>query len=288
MKTFKFAAALAAGLCLTAAAPAGAQTAPAAAPAPTAAEWRVVAPENLLVIDTSKGRVLVELEPRMAPNHVARIRELADRGFYDGLKFHRVIPDFMAQTGDPQGTGEGGSDLPNLEPEFDFRRGRGSGFQMLTTNGTAQTGVMGSMVVVTQPDAQMFVTADMKTAAHGLFCAGTLGMARASAPNSANSQFFLMTGRNEGLDGQYTPFGRVLQGLDVVRALKPGDRDQDGAVADPDVMTRVRTAAAMPEGQRPTARVVDSASASFKARVDAARANGASDACVLQPAVEIG
>lgn len=282
MTTFKFAAA-AAGLCLLAAVPAGAQT----SPAPTAAEWRTVAPENLLVIDTSKGRVLVELEPRMAPNHVARIRELADRGFYDGLKFHRVIPDFMAQTGDPQGTGEGGSDLPNIEPEFDFRRGRGSGFQMVSNQGATQTGVMGSMVVTTQPDAQMYVTADMKTAAHGLFCAGTVGMARSSALNSANSQFFLMTGRNEGLDGQYTPFGRILQGLDVVRALKAGDRAQDGAVTDPDVMTRVRTAAALPQGERPTARVVDSASAAFKARVEAARAGGATDACLLQPAVEV-
>ncbi len=282
MTTFKFAAA-AAALSLLAAVPAGAQT----APAPTAAEWRTVAPENLLVIDTSKGRVLVELEPRMAPNHVARIRELADRGFYDGLKFHRVIPDFMAQTGDPLGTGEGGSDLPNIEPEFDFRRGRGSGFQMVSSQGATQTGVMGSMVVTTQPDAQMYVTADMKTAAHGLFCAGTVGMARSSAPNSANSQFFLMTGRNEGLDGQYTPFGRVLQGLDAVRALKAGDRAQDGAVADPDVMTRVRTAAALPQGERPIARVVDSASAAFKARIEAARAGGAIDACLLQPAVEI-
>lgn len=282
MTTFKFAAA-AAALSLLAAVPAGAQT----APAPTAAEWRTVAPENLLVIDTSKGRVLVELEPRMAPNHVARIRELADRGFYDGLKFHRVIPDFMAQTGDPLGTGEGGSDLPNIEPEFDFRRGRGSGFQMVSSQGATQTGVMGSMVVTTQPDAQMYVTADMKTAAHGLFCAGTVGMARSSAPNSANSQFFLMTGRNEGLDGQYTPFGRVLQGLDAVRALKAGDRAQDGAVADPDVMTRVRTAAALPQGERPIARVVDSASPAFKARIEAARAGGAIDACLLQPAVEI-
>ena len=252
------------------------------------ADWREVAPENLMVIDTSKGQVLVELEPRMAPRHVERIRTLTERGFYDGLKFHRVIPNFMAQTGDPQGTGAGGSDLPDVPGEFSFRRGRDSGFAPVENAGEGLVGIMGTMPIATQPDAQMFVTADMKTAAHGLFCAGTLGMARSSAPNSANSQFFLMTGRNEGLDGQYTPFGRVLQGLDVVRALKAGDRAQDGAVTDPDVMTRVRTAAAMPEGQRPTARVVDSASASFRARVEAARANGASDACVLQPAVEIG
>lgn len=281
----KLIAAALAGLCLTVAVPAGAQNSE--APAPTAADWRVVSPENLLVIDTSKGRVLVELEPRMAPAHVERIRTLANQGFYDGLKFHRVIPDFMAQTGDPQGTGQGGSELPDLEPEFTFRRGRGSGFQPVSSLGSAQTGVMGSMPITTQPDAQMFVTADMKTAAAGLFCAGVAGMARSNAPNSANSQFFLMSGRNEGLDNLYTPFGRVLQGLDVVRALKAGDRQQDGAVADPDVMTRVRTASALAEGERPTARVVDSASPAFAARVAAAKAQGAVNVCVLQPAVEV-
>lgn len=283
----KVIAAALAGLCLAAAVPASAQNGATSAPAPTAADWRVVAPDNLLVIDTSKGRVLVELEPRMAPAHIERIRTLANQGFYDGLKFHRVIPDFMAQTGDPKGTGEGGSDLPDLEPEFTFRRGRGSGFQPVSSLGSAQTGVMGSMPITTQPDAQMFVTADMKTAAAGLFCAGVAGMARSSAPNSANSQFFLMTGRNEGLDNIYTPFGRVLQGLDVVRALKPGDRQQDGAVTDPDVMTRVRTASALPEGERPTVRVVDSASPAFAARVAAAKAHGATDVCVLQPTVEV-
>ena len=83
---------------LTAAGAASAQT-------PAASDWRTIAPENLLVIDTTKGRVLVELEPRIAPNHITRIRTLADQGFYDGIVFHRVIAGFMAQTGDPTGTG---------------------------------------------------------------------------------------------------------------------------------------------------------------------------------------
>ena len=87
-----------------------------------ATDWRTVAPENLWVIDTTKGRILVELAPRAAPNHVARIIALTERGFYDGLKFHRVIPNFMAQTGDPEGTGAGGSDLPDVKGEFEFRR----------------------------------------------------------------------------------------------------------------------------------------------------------------------
>ncbi|RZJ44048.1 MAG: peptidylprolyl isomerase, partial [Brevundimonas sp.] len=96
--------------------------APAQAQAAAAsADWRTVAPENLLVIETAKGRILVELSPQAAPQHVARIRTLAARGFYDGLKFHRVIANFMAQTGDPLGTGLGGSDLPDVPGEFSFR-----------------------------------------------------------------------------------------------------------------------------------------------------------------------
>ena len=90
--------------------------APASTPLPPAdaADWRTVSPDNLLVIDTTKGRVLVELEPRVAPQSVERIRTLTERGFYNGLKFHRVIAGFMAQTGDPLGTGAGSSDLPNV------------------------------------------------------------------------------------------------------------------------------------------------------------------------------
>ena len=75
-------------------------------------------PENTLLIETTKGRVVIEMRPDLAPNHVARIKDLAGAGFYDGVVFHRVIPGFMAQTGDPTGTGSGGSDLPNLKAEF--------------------------------------------------------------------------------------------------------------------------------------------------------------------------
>jgi peptidylprolyl isomerase len=253
------------------------------------AEWRTVSPENLWVIDTSKGRVLVELEPRAAPNHIERIRTLTNRGFYDGLKFHRVIPNFMAQTGDPEGTGAGGSDLPDIKGEFNFRRGRDSGFVAVENSGPGLRGIMGSLPITTQPDAQMFVTADLKVGASGLFCPGVAGMARAGSPDSANSQFFLMTGQNDNLNGGYTTFGRVLQGLDVVKALKAGDDAQDGKVADPDVMTKVQLASALPEGQRPTVRVAVPGSPAFNAAVEAARtARGAQfGICDVQPVVEV-
>lgn len=261
----------------------------AAAQAPAAADWRTIAPENLLVIDTAKGRILVELSPLAAPNHVERVRTLADRGFYDGLKFHRVIPNFMAQTGDPQGTGEGGSDLPDLKGEFTFRRGRDAGFMPVPNAGAGLVGLVGTLPVQTQPDAQMMITADFKVDAHGLFCPGVFGMARSSSPDSANSQFYLMTGRNDGLNGIYTAFGRIVSGLDVVRALKPGAESQDGAVADPDVMTRVRMASAMPAGEAPVVRVQDVRGAAFAQTLAQARAakGSAFNICDVQPAAEV-
>ena len=262
---------------------------PAAAQTSAAAEWRTVAPENLLVLDTVKGRVLVELEPRMAPLSVERVRTLADRGFYDGLKFHRVLPGFMAQTGDPLGTGAGGSDLPDMPGEFQFRRGRDAGFLGVATTAQGQLGLVGSMPVFTQPDAQMMVTSDFKAAAQGLFCPGVAGMARAQDPNSANSQFFLMTGANDNLNGLYTAFGRVVAGLDVVKALKAGDDAANGTVVDPDVVTRARTAAALPEAQRPTVRVMTTANPAFAAAVEQKRTElGARfTVCDVQPAVEV-
>ena len=252
-------------------------------------DWRTVAPENLLVIDTAKGRILVELEPRMAPRSVERVRTLADQGFYDGLKFHRVIVGFMAQTGDPQGTGEGGSDLPDMEGEFQFRRGRDLGFVNLVTAATGQLGVAGSMPVFTQPDAQMMVTADFKTAGQALFCPGVAGMARNQDPNSANSQFFLMTGANDSLNGLYTPFGRVVAGLDVVRALKAGPEGANGRVDDADLMTSVRTAAALPELQRPGVRVLNPASPAFAALVEQVRAERGArfSVCDVQPTAQV-
>jgi peptidylprolyl isomerase len=278
---------LAAALSVLAPVAAISQTAPAAA----ASDWRIIAPENLLVIDTSKGRILVELEPRATPRHAERIRTLADQGFYDGLKFHRVITGFMAQTGDPLGTGQGGSELPDIAGEFSFRRGRDA--QFAPVEGGAPNnlvGMVGSLPVVTQPDAQMMVTADFKVDASGLFCTGVAGMARSQSPDSANSQFFLMSGSNALLNGKYTAFGHVVSGLEVVGLLKAGPESADGAVTDnPDTMTRVRTAAALPEGERPTVRVLDTRSAAFRAHVEEVRAaRGAQfTVCDVQPVAEV-
>lgn len=258
MKFAMTAAALALAAVTASATTASAQTA-----APTGADWRAPDPNNVIVVETNKGRIIAELNPQAAPNHVERVRSLVRSGFYDGLTFFRVISDFMAQTGDPQNTGMGGSDQPNLTAEFTFRRGAdlplGGGFKV----GSNEQGWVEALPVTSQNSALAVMTADRKVATWGNFCPGVLGMARAGDPNSANSQFFFMRQANASLDKTYTAFGRVLQGLDVVRAIKTGE-----PVPDPqDKMLSVKLLADLPADKRPTVRVMDTRSAAFKALV---------------------
>ena len=157
-----------------------------------AQETTVADPENTLYLELTYGRVVIQLRPDLAPNHVARIKELARDGFYDGHKFHRVIDGFMAQTGDPTGTGMGGSDKPDLAAEF--------------TN---------------EP-----------------FVRGTLGMARSQNPNSANSQFFITFGDASWLNGEYTVWGQVVDGMEHVDQIVRGEPP-----ANPDTIQSMRVAA---------------------------------------------
>ena len=148
--------------------------------------------DNTLYMELEDGRVVIELRPDLAPKHVARIKELAREGFYDGIVFHRVIPGFMAQTGDPTGTGRGGSDKPDLPAEFS-----------------------------NEP-----------------FVRGTLGMARTSDPNSANSQFFINYAETPHLNGQYTVWGQVVEGMENIDKIKRGE-----PVQDPDKIVSMKVAA---------------------------------------------
>jgi peptidylprolyl isomerase len=154
--------------------------------------------QNTVYLDTQYGRVTIKLRPDLAPKHVAQIKALVKKGFYDGIVFHRVIDGFMAQTGDPTGTGTGGSDLPDLPAEF---------------TGKAK------------------------------FVRGTVGMARSSDPNSANSQFFIMFGPAPPLDGQYTIFGEVVSGMEAVDKIKKGSEANNGTVDGPDKIIKMRLAA---------------------------------------------
>jgi peptidylprolyl isomerase len=148
--------------------------------------------ENAIVIDTSKGRIVVKLRPDLAPHHVQRMKQLARDGFYNNVPFHRVIEGFMAQTGDGQNfNGTGGSKYPDLAAEFTptpFKR-------------------------------------------------GIVGMARTSAPDTANSQFFIMYADGAPLNGKYTVVGEVVSGMDVLDRIKRGE-----PVVDPDKMLKVQVA----------------------------------------------
>ena len=154
-------------------------------------------PQNTILLDTKDGRVTIRLRPDLAPKHVEQIKALTKRGFYDGVVFHRVIDGFMAQTGDPTGTGTGGSDLPNIPAEF------------------------------TQEP----------------FKRGSVGMARSSSPNSANSQFFICYEGCGSLTGQYTLFGEVVAGMDVVDKIKKGNQGNNGQVSGPDKIVKMQLAA---------------------------------------------
>lgn len=256
---------------------------------PAVSEWRAVAPENLLVIDTTKGRILVELAPVAAPKHVERIRLLASRGFYDGIVWHRVIDWFMAQTGDPLGTGDGQSPYPDLTAEFTFRRDGTMPFVPVARPMGSEVGFINSLPVQTQPDAAMAQTGDGKVHGWGLYCPGVAGMARGEANDSANSQFFLMRQAYPALEKRYTVWGMVVSGLDVVRAIKVGDGDNGAVTADPDRMIRVRVASDLPEAERPVVRVLDTRSPTFATLVEASRrARGADfSACDVSLPVQV-
>ncbi|MGO1076773.1 peptidylprolyl isomerase [Inquilinus sp. CA228] len=147
--------------------------------------------ENTLYLDLTYGRVVIELRPDLAPKHVARIKELVRQGFYDGIIFHRVIEGFMAQTGDPDGTGMGGSGQ-KIDAEF----------------------------------------------SQAPFKRGTLGMARSQSPNSADSQFFIMFAEGSFLNGQYTVWGQVVEGMEFVDKIKRGEPP-----ANPDTIVKLQVAA---------------------------------------------
>ena len=154
-------------------------------------------PENTIYMDLTSGRVVIQLFPDLAPKSVERIKTLARQGFYDNTPFHRVIEGFMAQGGDPTGTGTGGSKLPDLPAEFTNKR-------------------------------------------H--FLRGTCGMARTADPNSGNSQFYIMFAPAPHLDGQYTIWGQVVEGMDLVDKLKRG-AGGIGTVQNPDRIVHMHVAA---------------------------------------------
>lgn len=160
-------------------------------------------PENTLTIELKDGNVVIELYPDVAPKHVERIKKLVNQGKYDGVVFHRVIDGFMAQTGDVE-----------FGNKKDFNSGR--------------VGTGGSDL----PDLKE----EFNDKKH---VRGTCSMARSSSPNSANSQFFICFEEASFLDGQYTVWGQVIEGMDHVDKIKKGSSSNNGSVSDPDHMVKL-------------------------------------------------
>ncbi len=251
---------------------------------PPASDWREIDPENLVLMKTTKGPIIIELAQDIAPNHAKRIRDLARSKFYDGISFHRVIDGFMAQGGDPKGDGTGDSTLPDLVQEFVFRRGVTSPYVKAQDKTSHSIGWIGSFPITTQADLWMARTIDGKVAAFVNHCPSITSMARSGNPNSGNSQFFLMREKTPDLDAKYSVWGRALTGLDVIRSLKTGE-----PVIDPDKMTEVRVFSDLEANQRPRVFVEKPESSRFQAKAQAAiAAKGAAFSnCDLMPDAQV-
>ena len=232
-------------------------TPPPAVPADAApAEvWKPADPANTLVIDTTKGRVIVELRPDIAPMSVARIKALAKRGYYDNSLWYRVLKGFVAQGGD-KGDKQYRSDLPNLKGEFTFKKTPAMPYGAIGSTPGGEVGFVGALpVMIETPPAGQEAEPPR---GYAYFCAGVASMPHGANPNSANSQLFLLRGHATNLEKTFTALGRVISGQEVVDALNNGEPPPN-----PDKMTKVRILADIPAAQRPKVKVMDTASPGF-------------------------
>jgi len=219
--------------------------------------WRAVDPANLLVFETTKGRVLVETFPEMAPKHFAQFTKIIRAGDLDATTFHRVIDDFMAQGGDVWAKKGADPGWPGIPGEFTIRRDVAA-MPLDAVIGPKDTGKMGYLKgfpMLTQPSFFAEMSADGFVGTSIPHCRGVLSTARTDDPNSADTQFFLMREHSPHLDKTYTSWGRVIDGQSVVKALKKG-APGSGSVTDPDLLTSVKIAADIPEAKRPKAWVL--------------------------------
>jgi peptidylprolyl isomerase len=252
-------------------------------PAPLT-EWRALDAENTLVLDTDKGRIVIELRPQFAPLAVARIKRLARTGVYDGLLFHRVIDGFIAQTGNPNNLDGGRSLEPDLPDEFTFRLGAETPRAQLARPQGESEGFIGAQPYVSVDETRMQMSPDRRVSAWGAFCAGVVGMGHDAEPGGGNSEFFIMRGTTRSLDRDYSVVGRVVAGLDVVRALTLGDPPMQ-----PSRMLKARIMADIPDAARPQIAVLNTLSPEFRAIADQVRAIKGADfsICDLEAPVRI-
>ena len=241
--------------------------------------WRAVDPENLIIFDTNKGRILIEIFPDVAPRHAEQFRSIVRSGDFDGTSFHRVIDGFMAQGGDVFALKGRESGLPDIPGEFTFRRDPAAmTLDALGDTETARDGYIDGFPIKTQAAWLSEMSKDGLVESYIPHCPGVVSTARTSDPDSANSQFFLMRGRADHLDRQYTAWGRILDGLDVVLAIETGEPPTN-----PDTLERAAMAADLPEGERPRVWVQRTDGPSFAAALEAGGAIDEPDVCALEP-----
>lgn len=243
-----------------------------------ASDWRPLDPENTLLIDTTKGRIVVEMAPQIAPKAVERVKQLTRERVYDGLQFHRVIDGFVDQTGNPNNRDGGVSGHPDLPPEFQFRLPPAE-VSVMVSRSDGQEGFVGSVPVATVGPAEAARATDGRLRGWGAYCPGVAGMGRQADPGTANSEIFFMRAPARRLDHEYTVWGRVVQGLDVVQAVAVGEPPKV-----PDLMLKVRVAADLPAAERPHLEVADTRGPAFQGRLAAVkRGKGATfSVCDLQ------
>lgn len=236
----------------------------AAKPAP---DWRALDPAETLVVETTKGRIVVEMAPALAPLAVERVKRLAREGVYDGLQFHRVIEGFVDQTGNPNNHDGGTSSYPDLPAEFSARLPADAGAVIVQTRSDGVEGFLRSTPIAGVGPAEQALGSDRRLRAWGAYCAGVAGMGRQAGIDTANSEIFFMRAPARRLDHDYAVWGRVVQGLDVVRAIQVGEPPKD-----PDRMLKVRLAADLPAAERPQLEVLSERSSEFRARLTKIRA----------------
>lgn len=233
--------------------------------------WRAIDPENLMVIETTKGRIIIELRPDLAPQAVARMKQLTRDGLYNGLQFHRVIDGFVAQTGNPGNKDGGKSDLSNLPGEFTARLTR-ENYHAVVTRSDGSAGFLGTLPVETTSAAEDARRGEGTTQFWGAYCPGVVGMGRDEGFDTANSEFFFMRGAARRLDRLYTVVGMTVDGIERVYELAVGEPP-----AAPDVMTSVRIAADIPEEERPVVRAMRAEGLEFQNFVGATRGQRRAD-----------
>ena len=243
-----------------------------------AGDWVVEDPENVLVIDSGRGRLYVELHPEIAPDAVGRIKLLTRRGTYDGLQFWRVSEDFVVQTGDPGNRDGGKTELPNLKPEFSFRLTSTMPHRVYARPQGVSAGFIGALPYVSVSEDAKPRRDDGSLHAWITYCSGVMGMGRDADLDTANSEIFFMLRAYPGLDRDYTPVGRLLIGQDILAAMTPGEPS-----AHPDIVVKAQILADMKDA--PGIEVMNTRGAGFAARVDRARRRRGADFSICDVAV---